>query len=138
MKNLLFKVTRENSMALELSLLLPRVFIGLTMALTHGLGKVPPPDALIGGVEGMGFPAPVVFAWLAGLSEFLGGLFIALGFFTRPSAIFLGFTMLVAAFVAHGADPFGTKELSLMYFFMTLIFMIRGGGKLSVDALINK
>lgn len=138
MKNLLFKVTKESSLSLELSLLLPRVFIGLTMAITHGLGKLPPPEGMIAGVEGMGFPAPVLFAWAAGLAEFLGGLFIAIGFLTRPSALFLGFTMLVAAFGAHGADPFEKKELSLLYFFITLIFIIRGSGKLSVDGMVNK
>lgn len=138
MKNLLFKVSRENSMAQEMSLLLPRVFIGLTMALSHGLGKLPPPEGLIAGVEGLGFPAPTLFAWSAGLAEFLGGLFIALGFLTRPAAIFLGFTMLVAAFGVHGADPFGTKEMSLLYFFFTLIFIIRGSGKLSLDNFLNK
>ena len=138
MKNFLFKVTPESSLPLELSLFLPRVFIGLTMALTHGLGKLPPPEGLLAGVEGMGFPAPVVFAWAAALAEFLGGSFIALGFLTRPSAIFLAFTMFVAAFVAHGADTFDKKELSLMYFFVTLIFVIRGSGKFSIDGLINK
>ena len=138
MKNLLFKVTPESSLPLELSLFLPRVFIGLTMAITHGLGKLPPPEGMLAGVEAMGFPAPVVFAWAAALAEFLGGLFIALGFLTRPSAIFLAFTMLVAAFGAHGSDPFGKKELSLLYFFITLIFIIRGSGRLSVDGLINK
>ena len=138
MKNFFFKVTREASLPLELSLLLPRLFVGLTMAFSHGLGKVPPPEQLISGVEAMGFPAPVVFAWAAGLAEFLGGLFIALGFMTRPAAMFLGFTMLVAALKVHGADPFSSKEMSLLYFFFTLIFIIRGSGKLSVDALINK
>lgn len=138
MKNFLFKVTPESSLPLELSLFLPRIFIGLTMAITHGLGKLPPPEGLIAGVEGMGFPAPVIFAWAAALAEFLGGIFIALGFLTRPSAIFLSFTMLVAAFGVHGADPFGMKELSLMYFFVSLIFIIRGSGKFSVDGLINK
>ena len=53
-----------------------RVFIGLTMAFAHGLGKLPPPQMLIDGVQSMGFPLPIVFAWAAALSEFVGALLI--------------------------------------------------------------
>jgi len=69
-----------------------RAFIGLSMALAHGLGKIPPPSQLVDGLAGMGFPLPVVFAWLAGGSEFFGGILIAVGLFTRPAALFLGVT----------------------------------------------
>lgn len=117
----------------DLGLLLFRLFVGLSMALAHGLGKMPPSDKFLAGVEALGFPLPIVFAWAAGLSEFVGGLLIALGLFTRKASLFLGVTMAVAAFGRHGADPFNVKELSLLYFFACALFIFAGAGKYSLD-----
>lgn len=136
MKKCLF-ATCESGMASNLSLAGLRVFAGLTMAITHGWAKVPPPEMFVGGLTSMGFPMPEFFAWAASLSEFVGALLLAIGFLTRPAAFFLGITMFVAAFVAHGADPFARKELSLLYLFISLVFFFRGGGKFSIDNLIK-
>lgn len=122
----------------DLGLLLFRVFIGASMAFAHGLGKIPPPEQLIQGVTGMGFPMPVVFAWAAALSEFAGGILIALGLLTRPAALFLGFTMAVAAFVVHAADPFQVKEMALLFLAACVLLLFTGAGKYSVDRLINR
>lgn len=122
----------------ELGLLLFRLFIGLAMAFSHGLGKMPPPEQMITGLAAMGFPLPILFAWCAGLSEFLGGLLIAAGLFTRWAAAFLGITMAVAAFVAHAADPFGKKEMALLYLAACVLLLLQGGGKFSLDRIIRK
>ena len=66
-----------------------RVFIGCAMAFSHGLGKVPPPEQLVAGVTAMGFPIPLFFAWCAAASELVGGLLIALGWYTRLAALAL-------------------------------------------------
>ena len=115
-----------------------RVFVGLTMAFAHGLAKMPPSEQLIEGLGLMGFPSPVFFAWCAALAEFAGGLFLAVGLLTRPSALFIGITMAVAAFVAHGADPFQKKELALFYMVVAFFFAMRGAGAWSIDAKISK
>ena len=122
----------------DLGLLIFRVFIGLSMAIAHGLGKIPPSEKLIEGVGAMGFPLPIVFAWSASLAELLGGLLIAVGLFTRPAALFLGFTMAVAAFGAHGADPFQKQELSLIYLASCVLFIFSGAGSLSLDKVFRK
>src|SRR5690606_31934164 len=111
---------------------------GLSMAFAHGLGKLPPPEQLVQGVASMGFPAAGVFAWLAGLSEFAGGLLIAVGLFTRHSALFLGFTMATAGFVAHSADPFQRKELAFLYLASCVLLFFTGAGKYSLDRIIRK
>ena len=115
-----------------------RLFVGLSMALAHGLGKVPPSDKFIEGVEGLGFPLPLAFAWGAGLTELLGGLLIASGLFTRWSALFLGFTMAVAAFGRHASDPFNVKEMALLYFFASVLIALQGAGKYSLDRIVRK
>lgn len=122
----------------DVGLLILRVFTGLTMAIGHGLGKVQSPDQIISGTEGMGFPVPTLFGWSAILSEFLGGILLALGLLTRPAAFFVGITMGVAAFVAHAADPFSTKEMALLYLGIMILFVCAGGGRFSIDRLISK
>lgn len=117
---------------------LARIFVGCAMALSHGLGKLPPPQMMLDGMVGMGIPFPVLMAWCAALAEFVGGLLIAVGLFTRPAALFLGITMAVAGFIVHAADPFATKELALLYLAFCVIFGSVGAGKFSVDAWLSK
>ena len=93
---------------------------------------------LIQGLGSMGFPFPVAFAWAAALGEFLGGLGIAFGLFTRWAAFFMGFTMSVAAFVAHAADPFQKKEMALLFLTSGILLMLTGPGKFSLDKVIRK
>lgn len=117
----------------DLGLLIFRLFVGLSMAFAHGLGKLPPAEGFIARVGQMGFPFPSVFAWSASLAEFLGGLLIAVGLYTRVSSLFLGFTMLVAAFGAHAMDPFSKKELSLLYLVACVLLTFQGAGRFSLD-----
>ena len=126
-----------DSVLANVGLTLLRVFTGLGMALGHGLGKIPPSDRFVSGTANLGFPAPEFFAWAAALAEFGGGLFLALGFMTRPATFFLGFTMFVAGFIRHAADPFSGKEKALLYLAIAVAFLLIGGGKYSVDAWIR-
>jgi putative oxidoreductase len=137
MKSLFFKVTREGGLVGETSLTLLRVFAGLAIAFGHGLGKLPPSEILIAGAGAMGFPMPFLFAWCAALSEFLGGIFLALGFLTRPSAFFIGCTVAVAGFLRHSADPFKVKELAFVYLAIMVVFVVRGASSFSVDRFIK-
>lgn len=122
----------------DAGLFVVRVFAGASMAIAHGLGKVQSPDGVVSGAESLNFPLPILFGWAAILSEFLGGLFLALGLMTRLSAFFVGTTMVVAAFMVHGSDPYQKKELALAYLAMMILFLCTGGGRFSVDSLIRK
>ncbi len=90
------------------------------------------------GVTKMGFPMPVVFAWAAALSEFAGGILLALGLLARPAAFFIFCTMTVAAFVVHGKDPLNVKELAFAYWAVAGALMLTGPGDLSLDKLFFK
>ncbi len=130
---------RMEYMKADIGMLILRVSAGLFMA-THGFGKIfgGRMEGFASGVEDMGFPLPVVFAWAAALSELVGGVFVALGLFTRISAFFVACTMFVAGFIRHGADPFSDKEMALLYLAINLFFLLAGGGRWTVDALIRK
>src|SRR5262245_48166515 len=122
----------------DIGLALIRVGFGLSLALAHGLGKVSHPDQFINGLTQGGFPAPALLGWAAILSEFAGGLLLALGLFARPAAAFVIGTLGVAAFHVHAADPYQKKELALAYTVIALAILIAGPGRLSLDALLAR
>lgn len=121
----------------DTGLLAVRLFTGLALALAHGVGKLPPSPRFISGVEEMGFPAPVLFAWAAALAEAVGGMLIAAGLLTRPAAASVLFTMLVAAFLREGS-AFEEKEKALLFGAVALMLMLTGPGRYSLDAAFRK
>ena len=72
------------------------------------------------------------------MSEFFGSLFVVFGFLTRWASLTIVFTMSVAAFVAHGADPFSKKELAVLYAVAFFFLLLAGGGKYSLDNYLKK
>lgn len=117
-------------------LALLRVFAGLALAFGHGLGKIPPSEGFVGMIGGMGMPAPELAAWAAALAEFVGGILLALGLLTRPTSLVIAIHFAVVVLLAHAGDPFGDRELGLMFFFVALAFMLAGPGRYSVDAAL--
>jgi putative oxidoreductase len=128
---------KTNSLS-DAGLLLVRLLAG-GMMLTHGLPKF---DRLFG-------ESPVKFADPFGLGPEISlgmvifaevgcSILVILGFKTRWATIPLMITMLVAAFYAHAADPFGKKELFLLFFTLFLSILISGGGRFSVDGWKRK
>ena len=85
----------------DLGLLLVRVGVGTSMALYHGWGKISGGPARwheIGDALpslGLAF-LPTFWGFMAGFSEFVASILLALGFLFRPAAALLAFTMLVA------------------------------------------
>ena len=90
------------------------------------------------GVEKIGFPVPIAFAWAAALSELLGGALVGFGLFTRFAASFAAATMFVAAFLALATESFEKRELALAYLVVMLALACVGPGKWSIDGLLRK
>jgi putative oxidoreductase len=121
----------------DLSLLLVRLLAG-GMMLTHGIPKI---NRFFGeGPVQFADPfglGPEISLGLAIFAEVGCAILVMIGFKTRWATIPLMITMLVAAFYAHGSDPFSKKELSLTFF--TLFLSINSGpGKYSVDQWLEK
>ena len=113
----------------DLGLFIHRVAFSLFMAFAHGLPKLAAfGDKMDSFPDPLGVSSPVSLA-LAVFSEFFCALAVALGLYVRLAVIPLIITMVVAAFIVHAGDPFGQKELALVYLvgFTTLFFT--GGGK---------
>ncbi|WP_324673909.1 DoxX family protein [Hymenobacter sp. GOD-10R] len=75
---------------------------------------------------------------LAGVLEFVGGLLLIFGLFTRPVAFILSGLMAVAYFMAHapqGPLPIVNQgELAVLYCFIFLFLAVAGAGDWSLDA----
>jgi len=137
MKKLFFG-SLENSNSTDLALAGLRVFIGVSLMLVHGAGKIPVSEGFIEHTAALGFPLPIVFAWLAALSEYVGALLLALGLFTRPAAFMVASTMFVAAFVNHGDDSFAVSEKAYLYFAVSMLFVVLGSGRFGVDSWVRR
>lgn len=128
--------SRINLNATHLSVLLLRLAAGGFM-LTHGYPKL---QRMLAGDFQFGDPiglGPEISLGLAVFAEFFCSLLLVLGLGTRLATIPLIVTMAVAAFIAHGADPFGRKEMALLYLVTYVVLLLTGSGKYSVDRLIN-
>jgi putative oxidoreductase len=123
----------------DIGLLVLRLGVGLLMAFSHGLGKL---QKLFAGGE-IKFPDPMgIGSWasllLAGGTEFVASLCLAIGLMTRLVTIPLAFTMLIAVFVIHLDDPFGKKEFGLLYLIPYITLFFAGPGRFSVDELLKR
>lgn len=122
----------------DAAFLILRLLAGFAIAYFHGLGKIPPSPQFVETVAGLGFPAPVAFAWAAGIAKLMGGTLLAIGLLTRPAAFFLLVTMSVAFFVRHAADPFAGKEKAYLFGAIALFFLLAGAGRFSLDRLLRR
>ncbi|QYA27237.1 DoxX family protein [Gramella sp. MT6] len=129
--------TNLNLLNVDIGLLIFRIAIAGLM-LTHGFPKLLTlfgPDE-IKFADPLGLGETVSFT-LTVFAEFICSAFIIFGFLTRFSAIPIIITMAVAAFIVHVPDGFGKQELPLLFMFGFLLLAICGGGKYSLDYLLQ-
>lgn len=118
-----------------------RVVAGLALV-THGFPKILNPLGPVGLVESLGFfPGPPEF-WsvLLSLTEFFGGIFIAIGFLTRPAAFAATISLLVTVYFHWilKSEGYGGAEKSILWVAIMFYFAIRGANSQSVDARLGK
>lgn len=139
--------TKEDSSALILRVMLAIVFF------PHGAQKV------LGWFGGHGLAGtldfftttmglPLIVAALVIAAEFLGSIGLFFGFLTRLAALGIAAVMTGAIFMVHLPNGFfmnwsGTQngegfEFHLLAIAMALALMIKGGGRLSVDAALSR
>ena len=130
----------------------PRVILGCVM-FPHGAQK------LFGWFGGFGFTntmtyftqtagLPWIIAFLVVIGESLGSIGLIVGFLTRLSALGLICIMMGAIITVHIPNGFFMNwfgkqagegfEYHLLVIGMSIPLLINGGGKYSVDILINK
>jgi putative oxidoreductase len=110
-----------------------------------GLGKLTSIEKVVDFFTNLGIPFPAFNAYMVGSLECIGGALLFLGLGSRIIALPLTFNMLVAYVTAdrealfsifsdpgkfYAADPF-------TFFFASLLILVFGPGKISLDAAIN-
>ncbi|WP_340153050.1 DoxX family protein [uncultured Marivirga sp.] len=119
------------------SLLILRLAGGLMM-LTHGYPKF---MKLLSGDFSFADPIGLgeeVSLFATVFAEFICSILVVLGLYTRLASVPVLFTMLIAALVVHGGDPFGKQELGLLYAAVFSVTALNGGGNYSLDKIIRK
>lgn len=137
----LFFGLHGNATTVDAGLTILRVCVGL--AFMTIFEKVLPREGIWGpqqwfidDVAKMGFPAPVVFAWLAVLIEFVGGFFLIIGLGTRFAALSNAVVTFVAAFIYHHGDVGQSGLAATVFFMMCSVLTISGPGRFSIDGLL--
>ncbi|MBB4004583.1 DoxX family protein [Aurantimonas endophytica] len=89
-----------------------------------------------------GLPELLSLSGIGGLMEFVGGLFILFGLFTRPVAFLLAGEMAVAYWMFHAPQSFypvlNGGDASILYCFVFLLLFFTGPGAWSIDATLAK
>ena len=113
-----------------------RVVVG-TIFIAHSLGKFNP--GFVGFLNQIGIPAEMQF--FIALGEFVPGILLIIGVFTRISASILSVIMLGAIFhVKHASNLTGQGgfELELLLLVSNLSIIVAGPGRVSLSHIIKK
>ncbi len=126
----------------DMGLLILRIGIGI-MFILHGYPKIMggPDDWAKLGIKGMGSVGiqnfHIFWGFMAAISEFVGGILLALGLLFRPALFFMLLTMVFAALshITTGkGSPYHAIESGILFFSLMLI----GPGRYSLDNKIFK
>ena len=101
--------------------------------LSHGIPKL---QKLLGGdfqfADPIGIgPTPSLF--ITTIGEVICPILVIIGYKTRWAALPIVIIMAVAAFIVHGPDPFGRKEMALIYVDIFVVIILLGPGRNSID-----
>lgn len=123
-----------NDLSRDVALLVLRLVFGGLMIVNHGIGKL---QRLLGD-DPVQFADPIglgqeLSLTLAAAAELGCGALVTLGLFTRVATLPLMFTMAVAAFIVHAADPLAKKELALLYLAAYAAIFLLGSGRFALQ-----
>ena len=128
----------SNKSLTNTALLLGRITTGFLMVKLHGWSKLMAGTerweglgsklAEIIGLDFMSIP----LGFMASFAESIAAVLIILGLTTRPAAFLLAFTMLVASFKKLEGG-LKAAELPLLFLILSLIILLCGAGKYSLD-----
>jgi uncharacterized membrane protein YphA (DoxX/SURF4 family) len=144
MKQFFFGSTFNGNKAFNITWLLFRFYIGFTMAVGAGwpkMNELSAPGWFVKQVSELGFnfPSPAFWAAASAWGEFAGGLCIAIGFFTRFSAIQLAIQFFVISFIWYKEPaPMVGMYYQQLLFWGFVSIAVSGAGKYSVDNWIMK
>ncbi|MGD2069411.1 MAG: DoxX family protein [Gemmatimonadota bacterium] len=84
-------------------------------------------------LETNGFPWPLLSAHVSAYAQFVCGLLLLLGLFTRPAAFLMVVNFLVALVMVHLGLSFDANIAPMAMLFGSLYFLVDGPGPISLD-----
>ncbi len=118
-----------------------RITAGVIIA-AHGWKKVETFAEWQQQVTDLGLPLPEIAARLAVVGELGGGILLILGLVTPLAGILIAGVMATAIATVHAGNGLfaadGGWEFPLLLGMTALYFMVRGGGPISVDAMVER
>ena len=94
----------------------------------QGWGKLNGIENVIAMFTGLSFPLPALWAYLVAGVEFLGGIAILLGVYTRLAATLLAIIMVVALITVHIGQPLNQAFLAIAMLGATYALRELGSG----------
>jgi putative oxidoreductase len=152
MKNLLSRLRELHDRFFDLVsylqspfLLLVRLYWGWQLA-QSGWGKLHNLDKVTDFFTSLNLPMPAKMALFISCVEFFGGIFFALGLFSRMTALVLTINMVMAYVTADREALFSflsdpdkfSAAAPYVFLIASLIILIFGPGKFCVDTLLRK
>jgi putative oxidoreductase len=119
-----------------------RIALGLIL-IPHGFNKLFLNDAISTSRNfvNFGWAYPLAWAYFIGCIEFFGGIMLAIGLWTRAAALAVAIQMGVICFAVLWPKWFWGQrgmEFALLMGIVALAILFRGGGRWSVDNLLQK
>ena len=112
-----------------------RIIVAL-LFFEHGTSK------LFGWPSAGSMPATFSLFWVAGVIELIAGALLAVGYFTRLTALIMSGEMAFAYFMGHAPASFfpieNRGDSAILFCFVFLYLAFAGGGPWSLDALIGR
>jgi putative oxidoreductase len=119
-------------------------FITGAMLVPHGCQKL---FGMFGGgglagtaqfMDRVGYHPGALWAYVVGLNELIAGALLAIGLLTRPAAAAVAIQMLFVIPVTIKRGWFEANELAVLWLSLAIFFLVRGGGRCSVDRSIGR
>jgi putative oxidoreductase len=129
------RLLNSEPLAEDLGLLVLRIFSGGVMLVQHGWPKLMHfTERMDSFADPIGLGTTLSLALIV-FAETVCAALVTLGVWTRMATLPLIIGMGVAAFIVHGDDPFGDKEMSLFYLSAYLCILLAGSGRYALDRI---
>jgi len=118
-------------------LLVLRLILGLVLTV-HGWPKFRDLKGTAQGFEGMGFKPGRLWATMAMIVEFFGGIALILGIFTQGAAalVLVQFLVIIIWKILKKSPIVGGLELDLLIWAIAVLLSVQGAGTISLDQSI--
>lgn len=121
----------------DITILIFRILVSVSMINTHGMKKILDFDATVIHIpDPFGFGGEIS-AIIAVIANIIAPIFIILGLGTRLAALQILSVTLVGFFIVHANDTWAVRDVPFMYSLAFALLFFFGSGKYSLDHFLS-